>query len=275
MTGPGTGALLPLPTPTAFMLSIVVPVYNEEASLPTMHQRLSEVIAGIDGSVEIVFVDDGSKDRSAQLLQEIHARDPRVSVVRFSRNFGKEPAVSAGLYAARGEAVIVMDGDLQHPPEMLPAMVDAWRAGADVVNMRRRSRADESWIKRQAAGSFYSMINKLSDIPIPADVGDFRLFSRRAVDALNRMPERNRFMKGLFAWIGFDQVTLDYDVGARLAAMGMTLEDVRATLTNITVDSPKGSIDGPPRGRAGESARHPTGRGGRRVKDDAVIARSP
>ncbi|HEY4080872.1 MAG TPA: glycosyltransferase family 2 protein [Burkholderiaceae bacterium] len=201
----------------ACALSVIVPVFNEVDSLPLLHRRLLLAISGLQETVEIVYVDDGSRDGSAELLRQLRASHPMVSVVRFSRNFGKEQAITAGLQMARGEAVILMDADLQHPPECLPEMVEAWRAGADVVSMRRRSRDDESWLKRQAAGLFYRSINRLSDIPIPDGVGDFRLFSRRAVDALNQLPERNRFMKGLFAWIGFEQVVLDYDVGTRIA----------------------------------------------------------
>ncbi len=199
------------------LLSVVLPVFNEEAALPMMHRRLLAALAAVEGGVEIVYVDDGSTDRSPDLLKQLHASCERVTVIRFSRNFGKEQAITAGLQYASGAAVIVMDADLQHPPEMIPAMLAAWRQGADVVNMRRRSRADESWLKRQAARSFYRAINRLSDMPIPEDVGDFRLFSRRAVDALNQLPERNRFMKGLFAWIGYRQVMLDFDCAERAA----------------------------------------------------------
>jgi len=198
-------------------LSIVIPVFNERESLPLLLQRLLATLNQVQESVEIVFVDDGSSDGSDQMLKQMRAACPLVTVLRFSRNFGKEQALTAGLQMARGEAVIMMDADLQHPPEHIPAMVAAWRAGADVVSMRRTSRADESWLKRRAASLFYRTINRLSDIPIPDGVGDFRLFSRRAVDALNQLPERNRFMKGLFAWIGFEQVMLDYEVGERAA----------------------------------------------------------
>ncbi|MDR7331901.1 glycosyltransferase family 2 protein [Roseateles asaccharophilus] len=199
------------------LLSIVLPLFNEEAVLPMLHQRLLAAVADVAGAVEIVYVDDGSSDGSPEILKRLRAGCSMVSVLRFSRNFGKEQAITAGLQIARGAAVIVMDSDLQHPPEMIPAMLQAWRDGADVVNMRRRSRADESWLKRQAARGFYRAINRLSDMPIPEDVGDFRLFSRRAVDALNQLQERNRFMKGLFAWIGYRQVTLDFDCGERAA----------------------------------------------------------
>ena len=200
---------------SGWMLSIVVPLYNEEAVLPVLHRRLAAVLQSLPERTEIVFVDDGSTDRSAQVLAQLRLRDSCVSVLRFSRNFGKEQAMAAGLKFARGEAVVVMDADLQHPPEMIPAMVQAWRAGADMVNMRRRSRDDESPARRIAARLFYRTLNRLSDIPIPEDVGDFRLLSRRAVDALNQLPEHNRFMKGLFAWVGFNQQTLEFDVAER------------------------------------------------------------
>lgn len=136
--------------------------------------------------------------------------------MRFSRNIGKQAAMTAGLELARGAAVVVMDADLQHPPEAIPDMLEAWSQGAGVVNIRRRSRADEGWPKRVAARAFYRLINRLSSVPIPQDVGDFRLFSRRVVEALNLLQERNRFMKGLFAWVGFRQATLDFDCGERM-----------------------------------------------------------
>ena len=196
-------------------LSVVVPMLNEEAGLPALHERLMAAIAGIGGGYEILYVDDGSTDGTPGVLADLQASSGKVSALRFSRNFGKELAITAGLRHARGDAVVVMDADLQHPPEIIPAMVEAWRNGADVVNMRRRTREGESWLKRTAAHLFYRTINELSDTPVPENVGDFRLLSRRAVDALNRMPERNRFMKGLFSWIGFRQATIDFDVGVR------------------------------------------------------------
>lgn len=200
---------------SCFTLSVVVPVYNEEAVLPQFHRRLSAILAPLACNVEILYVDDGSVDRTVDMLSRLRVTDPVVGVLRLSRNFGKEAALTAGLEAATGDCVIAMDGDLQHPPESIPAMLQAWREGADVVSMRRRSRADETWVKRTAARLFYRVLNALSDIPIQEDVGDFRLLSRRALVALNRLQERNRFMKGLFTWIGFHQVTLDYDCGER------------------------------------------------------------
>ncbi|MEY2617055.1 MAG: glucosyl transferase [Pseudomonadota bacterium] len=211
----------------ACLLSVVVPVFNEQPVLAALHARLAAVATQLDGPVEFLFVDDGSTDASVQVLAEIARTDPRVGVIRFSRNFGKEQAMSAGLRAARGEAVVILDADLQHPPEHIPDMVAAWRAGADLVNMKRRNRDGDSWVNRQEAALFYALINRLRDTPIPRDVGDFRLISRRAVNALNQMPERGRFMKGLLGWIGFPQVTLHFDVAARAA--GTT----RWTLTRL------------------------------------------
>jgi len=198
-------------------LSVVVPVRNEEAVLPELHRRLLQSVAGAAGGVEILYVDDGSSDGTRGLLEAASQRDERVGYVRLSRNFGKEAAVSAGLREARGQAVVVIDGDLQDPPELIPSMLAAWRAGADVVNMRRRARAGETWLKRATAFAFYRVMNRLSEVPIPVDTGDFRLLSRRAVDAINALPERNRMMKGLFAWIGFNQATIDYDREPRAA----------------------------------------------------------
>ena len=197
------------------MLSVVVPAFNEVAVLPLFHQRL---IANIDtgvASCEIIYVDDGSTDGTGDWLRQASADDPRVAYLRLSRNFGKEVALTAGLRAASGDAVIFIDADLQDPPELIPLMLAQWRAGIDVVNMRRASRAGETWFKKSTAHFFYRILNQLSDVAIPRDVGDFRLLSRRALDAVNRLPERTRYMKGLFAWVGFSQVTLPYARDAR------------------------------------------------------------
>ncbi|WP_114973634.1 glycosyltransferase family 2 protein [Rhodoferax ferrireducens] len=209
----------PSPAAPACQLSVVVPVFNEEAVIALFHARLSRVLAACAGVHEIIYVDDGSTDGSRQVLEGLRATSASVGVARLSRNFGKERAMTAGLELARGDTVIILDVDLQDPPELIPAMLEAWRAGADVVNMRRTGRDGETLLKRTTAHFFYRVINKLSDVTIPSDVGDFRLFSRRAVDALNRLPESNRFMKGLFAWIGFPQVTLDYHRKARAAGL--------------------------------------------------------
>ena len=201
----------------ACTLSVIVPVYNEEAVLPEFNRRLLAAVAHTVGGFEIIYVDDGSSDGTRLVLEQLRDLDARIGILRLSRNFGKEPAMSAGLDRVRGSATVVIDADLQDPPELIPSMLLAWRDGADVVNMRRRHRAGDNWLKRTTAHAFYRVLNWLSKVPIPVDIGDFRLLSKRAVDALNDLPERNRFMKGLFAWIGFTQVTIDYDREPRAA----------------------------------------------------------
>ncbi len=198
-------------------LSVVVPVYEEEAVLPEFHRRLAAALDAVPADAEIVYVNDGSRDGSMAVLVALHDSDARVSVVDLSRNFGKEVAMSAGLDHAGGDAVVVIDADLQDPPELIPEMLAAWQEGYDVVLMRRAHRADESWLKKATARAFYRAIGSIGTIDIPANVGDFRLLSRRAVDALTRFPERSRFMKGLFAWIGFPCKEITYDRDGRYA----------------------------------------------------------
>jgi polyisoprenyl-phosphate glycosyltransferase len=200
-----------------FSLSVVVPVYNENAVLCEFHRRLGAVMEALSPRVEIIYVDDGSRDGSGELLAKLHAEDARVAVIELSRNFGKEIAMTAGLDHAGGDAVIVIDSDLQDPPELISEMVRAWQEGADVVLMRRASRAQESWFKKATANAFYRVIGRLSEIDIPENVGDFRLLSRRAVVAFRKLPERSRFMKGMFAWIGFPSRELVYDRDGRFA----------------------------------------------------------
>lgn len=203
--------------PYACTLSIIVPVYNEEAVLQKFNRRLLAAIKDTTGGFEIIYVDDGSADGTASILRQLHSLDPRIGTIRLSRNFGKELATTAGLRHALGAAAVVIDADLQDPPELIPSMLSAWRKGVDVVNMRRRHRAGENWLKRATAHGYYRVMNRLSEVPIPVDTGDFRLLSRRAIDALNDLPEHNRVMKGLFAWIGFPQATILYDREPRAA----------------------------------------------------------
>ena len=210
----------PVPTQREICtLSVVVPVCNEAEVLPIFHGRLVAVLraSAIDGGWELIYVDDGSTDATGLILKELQTVEAAVGVVRLSRNFGKEAAMSAGLRLTRGKAVVVIDADLQDPPELIPDMLNAWRQGADVVNLRRRSRGGETWLKKMTARFFYRIINRLSEVAIPENIGDFRLLSRRVVEALNQLPERNRFMKGLFAWVGYAQVTLDFDRQPRAA----------------------------------------------------------
>jgi glycosyltransferase involved in cell wall biosynthesis len=200
-------------------ISVVVPIYNEVQVLPELHGRLRAVLQPLGIRYEVIYVDDGSADGSDRVLADLQRGDPAVGLLRLSRNFGKELALSAGLRATSGACVVVLDADLQDPPELIPQMLAAWREGSDVVNMRRRSRQGETWFKATSAHLFYRLLNHVSDVPVPTDVGDFRLISRRVVAALNEMPERNRYMKGLFAWVGFSQVTLEYDRDARAAGV--------------------------------------------------------
>jgi len=200
-----------------YSLSVVVPVYNEEAVLVDFHRRLGAVLEGLAADSEIVYVNDGSRDETMALLRHVHADDARVAVIDLSRNFGKEVAMSAGLDAAAGDAVIILDADLQDPPEHIPEMIAAWRGGYDVVLMRRRTRMGESWLKKTTANLFYRAMGRIGSIEIPANVGDFRLLSRRAVEALRCLPERTRFLKGLFVWIGFPTMEIEYDRPGRHA----------------------------------------------------------
>lgn len=199
------------------LLSVVIPVHNEADVLQTLLNRLVLVCRRLAMRTELLFVDDGSRDHSVALLLQARRRYPGIRVLQLSRNFGKEAAVTAGLKHAKGDAVILLDADLQDPPELIPDMVAEWQQGADVVLMKRRSRAGEGWIKRTTASVFYRLINRISDAPIPVDTGDFRLMSRRTVDALNRLPERNRYLKGMFAWVGMPTVTLEFDRDPRAA----------------------------------------------------------
>lgn len=198
-------------------LSLVIPVYNEKPVIPLLLERLKQVMSGIELSYEIVLVDDGSRDGSGELMYRLALSDPSLHVLRLSRNFGKEAALTAGLDHARGEAVIIMDADLQDPPELIPQMVAHWREGYDVVSMKRRSREGETRFKTWSAHCYYRMLNKISDVDIPTDTGDFRLLSRHALEALKQLPERNRYMKGLFAWIGMKTKVVEYDRQARVA----------------------------------------------------------
>jgi glycosyltransferase involved in cell wall biosynthesis len=208
-------ALAPWAVGTSYTLSVVVPVYNEQEVLMEFHRRLSAVLDGLHAAAEIIYVNDGSRDTTMALLTGLHQTDCRVAVIDLSRNFGKEIALTAGLDSASADAVVVIDVDLQDPPELIPDMVRAWQEGCDIVVMRRSSRTQDSWLKRKTAQAFYGAIARLGTIDIPENVGDFRLLSRRAVAAMRQFPERSRFMKGLFAWIGFPVKEIAYDRDAR------------------------------------------------------------
>ena len=202
-------------TDTKPVLTILVPVKDEEEAIAAFVARVSPILDGLDDpaakSWEILFVDDGSTDTTLAVIAAAHARDARVRAISFSRNFGKEPALSAGLDYAHGDAVIPIDVDLQDPPEVIADMVKAWRAGSEVVYGVRRNRAVDSLPKRLTADLYYRAHNWLSSEKIPEHAGDFRLLDRKVVEVIRQMPERNRFMKGLFAWSGFTQTAVEYD----------------------------------------------------------------
>ncbi|MFL5829154.1 MAG: glycosyltransferase family 2 protein [Solirubrobacteraceae bacterium] len=203
------------------LLSVVVPVFNEEAGLAELHRRLTEVLEGIGGRAEIVYVDDGSRDGSLQLIRGwvAAARPVEVTLVKLSRNFGMEIAMSAGLDHATGDHVALMHADLQDPPELLPDMLRAVQAGADVAYARRIGR-DESALKRVLATMFYGLMRRVARVPYQGQAGDFRVMSRRVVDALAQMPERRRFLRGLVAWVGFEQVPVEYRRAGRHSGRG-------------------------------------------------------
>ena len=199
------------------LLSIVVPVYNEQEVLPEFQKRLSKVLDDLQASTEIIYVNDGSRDRSAEVIAGLHRQDPRVKGLSFSRNFGFQIAVTAGLDHAQGDAVILTDADLQDPPELYPEMIAKWREGYDVVYGVRASRVGETWFKEFTAKIFYRLIYRITDVDIPLDTGDFRLMDRRVVNAIRRMPERNRFLRGMVPWVGYRQTGVPYQRQARFA----------------------------------------------------------
>lgn len=198
-------------------LSIVVPVYNEALNIDRFFQRLNTVLDSLSMHYEIICVNDGSTDGTLERLIGYHQCNPLTKILSLSRNFGKEIALSAGIDYAQGKAVIPIDADLQDPPELIKELIGKWREGFDVVYATRRTRQDESWVKRMTANLFYRTVNYLTEIPIPHNTGDFRLLDRRVVDLLSKLPERTRFMKGLFSWVGFKQTAILYDREGRHA----------------------------------------------------------
>ncbi len=206
---------LPAATGPEPRLSVVIPVYNEEDNLGPLHERLAPVLAGL-GAYEIVFVDDGSTDRSVDVGRELQRRDANVRLIQFSRNFGHQAALSAGLDASRGDAVVFMDADLQDPPELLAQLVDRWEQGFEVVYAVRQKR-DEGAFKRGTAALFYRLLRAVSNVDMPLDAGDFCLMDRKVADVLRSLPEKNRFLRGLRSWAGFRQVGVLYDRPARHA----------------------------------------------------------
>jgi len=197
-------------------IGFVVPVFNEEETLRPFHRALSAAIDQLNLPAEVVFVDDGSADRSRQVIKELRKEDPRVRLIGFSRNFGKEAAISAGLQSVKGDVVVPIDADLQHPPDVVLRFVERWREGYDVV-YGIRARDSDGPLKGASGRLFYRLFNALTHEKIPVDAGDFRLLDRRVVEVLRNLPERNRFMKGLFAWVGFRSVGVEFVSDRRLS----------------------------------------------------------
>jgi dolichol-phosphate mannosyltransferase len=197
--------------------SLIIPIYNEEETIPELYRRVSDVMDSLDDSVELILINDGSRDRSLNLMRELQERDARVCYISFARNFGHQAAVTAGLNFARGQVIVVLDADLQDPPELIPKMIESWQAGYHVVYAQRTKRKKESWFKRLTAYVFYRLLRQLADVDIPADTGDFCLMDRQVVDVLNSMPERNRYIRGLRAWIGFRQTAVKFERDPRFA----------------------------------------------------------
>jgi polyisoprenyl-phosphate glycosyltransferase len=198
-------------------LSLIVPVFNEEKGLSAFYEKTCPILSSITEHFEMIFVNDGSIDKSVEKIQSLHFQDDRVKLIDLSRNFGKEVAMSAGLDFCRGEVVVIIDADLQDPPELIPEMVKKWQQGFDVVYATRTNRQGETFLKKATADFFYRVIGRLSRTDIPRNTGDFRLMSRRTVEALKLLREQNRFMKGLFSWVGFKQVSIPYSREPRFA----------------------------------------------------------
>lgn len=197
--------------------SLIIPIYNEEETIPELYRRVSDVMDSLDDSVELILINDGSRDSSLNLMRELQEKDARVCYISFARNFGHQAAVTAGLNFARGQVIVVLDADLQDPPELIPKMIESWQAGYHVVYAQRTKRKKESWFKRLTAYVFYRLLRRLADVDIPADTGDFCLMDRQVVDVLNSMPERNRYIRGLRAWIGFRQTAVKFERDPRFA----------------------------------------------------------
>lgn len=195
-------------TPT---ISCVIPAFNEARSLGALVPEILGTLKSLSPQVELIIVDDGSRDHTASVMQTLCATHPEVIYLKLSRNFGKEPALTAGIDAAQGEVVILMDGDGQHPASLVPDMLTKWRSGADVVYAVRKTRHDQSSLQIKLTGWFYKLVNLGNRVKIPANAGDFRLMDRKVVDALKSLPERNRFMKGLYAWVGYNSTAIDYE----------------------------------------------------------------
>lgn len=198
-------------------ISLVIPIYNEEETLPELFRRLTELIERLNTTVEVVLVNDGSRDKSYELMVEHHEKDERFKVVHFARNFGHQVAITAGMDLANGDAIITMDADLQDPPEVIDEMIEKWREGYEMVYAVRKKREGETLFKRATASLFYRLLRRMTRVDIPVDVGDFRLVDRKAMDAFNCMREKNRFIRGMFSWVGFKQTAVYFERAPRFA----------------------------------------------------------
>ncbi len=197
--------------------SFLIPVYNEEETLPEMYRRIRPIMDRMEGPVELVLINDGSRDRSLEIMRDLRAQDPRICYLSLARNFGHQVAVTAGLNFVRGQAVVILDADLQDPPELIPEMIKLWKQGYHVVYGQRTQRRRESWFKRLTAYVFYRLLKRLADVDLPTDTGDFCLMDRQVIDTLNQMPERNRYIRGLRSWIGFRQTPIMFERDPRFA----------------------------------------------------------
>ena len=197
--------------------SLIIPIYNESENITEMYRRLHHVMAQLDGDAELILIDDGSRDRSLSMMRELHHSDNRVHYLSLARNFGHQIAVTAGLNFVQGKCIIVMDADLQDPPELILTMIDKWHQGYQVVYAQRTSRQQETWLKRLTAYLFYRILRRLAKVDIPEDTGDFCLMDRQVVNILNSMPERNRYIRGLRAWVGFRQTSVLFERDPRFA----------------------------------------------------------
>lgn len=197
--------------------SVIVPMYNEEAVIPETYRRLTSAMEAFGESYEVVFINDGSKDKTREMLKELCKSDKRIKVIDFARNFGHQIAITAGMDYAAGECMVIIDGDLQDPPELIPDMVKIWRSGYDVVYGKRKSRQGETFFKKFTAKTFYRVLKGMTDVDIPVDTGDFRLIDRRVCDAMKQLPERSRYVRGLMSWVGFKQTAIEFERSERFA----------------------------------------------------------
>ncbi len=199
------------------LCSVIVPMYNEEEVIPETYRRLTKVMDDINESYEIIFINDGSRDNTKAMLSELCKTDKRVKMIDFARNFGHQIAITAGMDYAAGDCMVIIDGDLQDPPELIPDMIEIWRSGFDVVYGKRKSRQGETFFKKFTAKIFYRLLGKLTDVDIPVDTGDFRLIDRKVCEALKQLPERSRYVRGLMSWVGFKQTAIEFERSERFA----------------------------------------------------------